>query len=43
MSLEDIHNYYQENLGRIEGNYHRIINNEFLFDEYKYKRPIKCL
>jgi hypothetical protein len=43
MSLEDLHNYYQENLGRIEGNYHRIINNEFLFDEYKYKRPIKCL
>jgi len=43
MSLDDLYNYYQKNLGKIEGNYHRLVNNEFLFDRFKYKRPIKCI
>lgn len=43
MSIQDLHEYYQKNLGRIEGNFHRVTTNQFIFDEEKYKRPIKCI
>jgi len=43
MSFDELYNYYQKNLGKINGNHHRLIKNSFLFEKSNYKRHITCV